>query len=98
VGVGEGFVRSVLEVATGRALADDTGYRAAMAHVDASNAGQLYVSVDRLVPVVEPLIPLDQAETWRVEIRPYLDPIAGIAVSVTMEGGMTHTRFVVIVE
>jgi len=95
VGVGgESFVRSVLDLPAGSSLADQPRYEAAMAAVGASNVTSAYVDLRAVIDSVAAALPAERVSTYANSVKPYLDPLGAIALSV-QAGDIVHVRFVV---
>ncbi|MGH2475423.1 MAG: DUF3352 domain-containing protein, partial [Candidatus Limnocylindrales bacterium] len=86
LGVGEGFVESVLDVGDGTSLADSERYRAAIDRVGAQNFASFYVDISALRGLVETFgaeMP-DEIGEYETELKPYLEPFD------LMVGSSTH--------
>jgi hypothetical protein len=93
-GLGDTFVKAVIDTRPGTGLADQAAYRAAMDLAGSANSGQAYLDVADLVTAVLPLLPSAEAATFEREIRPYLQPIAAVAMSATSRDGLIRSRIV----
>ena len=95
VGVGGySFVRSVLDLPAGSSLADQPRYQAAMTAAGGSNVTSAYVDLRAVIDTVAAALPADRVSTYANSVRPYLDPLGAIALSV-QAGDIVHVRFVV---
>lgn len=95
VGVGsDRFVRAVLDVAPGSSLADQPRYQAAMAAAGASNVASSYVDLRAVIDAAATALPADRMATYADSVKPYLDPLGAMALSV-QAGDIVHVRFVV---
>ncbi len=97
VGVGAAWVKHVLETQPGGSLADQATYKTAIERAGARNNGQAYLDVPGIVQLVVDSGQLtgDQRSRYESDIRPYLEPVGGFALSSTMAGEMMTARFVV---
>jgi hypothetical protein len=97
-GLGDAFVKQVIDTPAGSALADQPAYRAAVGLAGSPNAGQAYLDVPDLITALRPLLSGAAATKFDEEVRPYLQPIAAVAVSTTRRDGLLRSRFVVNVQ
>lgn len=95
-GLGDAFVKSVLDTTAGSSLADQERYRTALDRAGTPNAGQVYVDIAGIVAAVEPLLPAPERARYEQEVKPFLDPIGAFAASST-SGDPMRVRFVVTV-
>lgn len=97
IGIGDAFVRSVLDARDGDSLAEQPRYKAAVERAGAANFGQAYVDVSALVGAASVLVPEAERATFEREYLPYLRPFAALAAA-GQSGDPMRTRTVVIVQ
>ena len=97
IGASPSFVTAVLDTPAGASLADGERYRTAIARAGASNNGQVYLDVPRLVELVVGQLPEDQRQLYQREIAPYLAPIQAFAAAGSL-GDPIRSTFVVTVK
>ncbi len=75
IGVGPGFVKSILDVKPGAALADQTRYRAVMDRIGSSNVSSAFVDLAGIRKLVEPaLANVPGTASYASDVKPYLAP------------------------
>jgi hypothetical protein len=87
----------VLDTPAGASLADGERYRTAIGRAGASNNGQVYLDVPRLVELVVGQLPEEQRLLYQREIAPYLAPIQAFAAAGSL-GDPIRSTFVVTVK
>lgn len=97
VGLGEGFVVSVLDVEAGSSLADMDPYRHAIELAGEVNDGAGYVDLAAVVESIGERFEGAEAERWRTEVEPWLAPLEGAAFISGREDGLMASRFVLTV-
>ena len=98
-GVGDGFVKAVLDTRAGSALADQAAYQKAINLAGANNAGQMFVNLTALRTAIEALAAKSSGiAAYDSDIKPYLIPIESIALSVTASNGVASERFVLVLK
>jgi hypothetical protein len=98
IGVGDVFVKAVLDVKPGSSLADGARYKGLIDRVGSKNASSFYVDVASARDAAEAFaakLPVDLG-TYRSEYRPYLVPIDAI-VGATVTGDFDRSTFVMTV-
>lgn len=99
VGLGDGFVKAVLDTKPGAALADAAGYRTAMEAAGRTNFSQAFVDLAGLRAILEPIIAASpNGATYHTEIRPYLEPLDVLAAAVTATDDAGRLRLIVSVK
>ena len=84
IGVGPGFVKSVLDVKPGVALADQARYRAVFDRIGSSNAGSTFIDLATIRKLAEPaLANLPGAGSYNSDVKPYLAPFDILAAATT---------------
>jgi hypothetical protein len=96
-GIGDAFIKSVLDVAPGATLADQAGYQSAMNQAGGVNAGQLYVDLASAIDLGARSLPADQAGRYATDIKPYLAPFSAMAVSGST-GDLIRIRVIIAVK
>ena len=94
-GLGDTFVKSVLDTPSGASLADQSRYRAVMDAAGSTNSGQVYVDVQGVIAAVVPLLSATEAATFERDVRPYLQPIAAVGSGWTNRDGLIRSRMIV---
>ncbi len=97
VGLGDIFVKAVIDTPAGSALADQAVYRATIGLAGGTTFAQAYVDLPALLDLVKPRLPTDRVEVFGRDIRPYLAPIAAVAMGATSSGGLARSRVVIYV-
>jgi hypothetical protein len=97
IGIGDEFVKSVVDTTVGDSLAEQPRYRAALDRAGASNTGQAYVDIAGLVGVALPLMPAGDRSSYEQELEPFVDPLAAFA-GASLGGEPMRVRFVLTVE
>ncbi|HVA87059.1 MAG TPA: DUF3352 domain-containing protein [Candidatus Saccharimonadales bacterium] len=95
-GLGDAFVKSMLDAKPGSSLADQARYREAVNAAGASNTGQAYLDLAAIVNLVESEMPADARASFDTNDRPYLAPLKAFAAAGTA-GDPTHAHFIVII-
>ena len=99
LGIGDGFVKAVLDTKPGAALADQAGYQQAIGLAGATNAGQGYVDLTGLRSGLQALAASSHSSAdYDANIKPYLEPISSIAWSVSVNDGVANGRWVLVVK
>ena len=96
-GVGDAFVKAVLDTRPGASLADRDIYRDAMDQAGASNTGQLFVDLATVLDLVVSRMPADQLKRYQADLRPYLLPLRAFAASASA-GDPSRIRIVITVK
>jgi hypothetical protein len=97
IGIGDAFVKSVIDTTAGDSLADQPRYRAALDRAGSSNTGQAYVDIAGLVGSSVPLMPADDRSSYEQELKPFIDPLAAFA-GASLGGEPMRVRFVLTVQ
>jgi hypothetical protein len=96
-GVGDTFVKQVLDAKPGNSLADQDAYKTALDKAGASNSGQFYLDVQGLIGVAKKFVPAATVDEFEKEYAPYIQPIQAYAVAGTT-GDIVKVRFVLTVK
>ena len=96
VGLGDGFVKAVLDTQSGQTLADQDSYRNALDKAGASNTGQLYVDLAGVLDVAAEHMSAAQLQSYQSDIKPYLEPFRAFAAAGSA-GDPNRARFVITV-
>ena len=98
VGVGPGFVKSVLDVKAGSALADQARFRDAMNRVGTKNVSSVFVDLAAIRKLAEPLTSsLPDGATYVTELKPYLEPFDLLASAGVTGDKVDTTMFILTV-
>ena len=98
-GVGDGFVKAVLDTKAGHSLADQPAYQRAIGMAGASNTGQGFVDLTTLRTALE-----SQAagaaglKAYASDVQPFLEPIQSIAWSQTVGSDVSGAKFVLVLK
>jgi Protein of unknown function (DUF3352) len=99
VGIGDDFVKSVLDTKPGASLADQAGYQKAIGLAGPTNVGQGYVDLTGLRTGLEALAASSHSSAdYDANIKPYLEPISSLAWSFSVNDGISNGRWVLIVK
>lgn len=96
VGVGDGFVKAVLDAAPPSSLADQERYKTTMDRAGKTNTSQMYVDLTGLRELLERLLPADQRAAYELETKPYAQPLAAAAAGGTATDDRVTGRFIVL--
>jgi Protein of unknown function (DUF3352) len=94
IGLGDSFVKAVLDAKPGASLADDARYKALIDRVGAQNVGSVYLDVTAVREMVESLFKTaDPAgfASYETEIKPYLLPLDAYIQSSSIDNGLDHS-------
>jgi hypothetical protein len=80
-GLGDEFVKAVLDTKPGATLADRDTYRATLDKAGASNTGQLFVDLQAVFDLATKGLPAAELQHYEADIRPYLAPFRAFAAS-----------------
>jgi hypothetical protein len=100
VGVGDTFVKSVLDTPAGSSLADDSHYKALLDRVGPNNVGSSYVDLTATRELLERL-GVDnptQMATYVRDIKPYLLPLDAFIQASVIDGDLNRTTGVLVVK
>jgi hypothetical protein len=98
-GVGDGFVKAVLDTKAGHSLADQPAYQRAIGMAGASNAGQGFVDLTSLRTALESTAAGAAAlKAYDSDVQPFLEPIQSIAWSQTVGSDVSGARFVLVLK
>lgn len=99
VGIGDGFVKSVLDTKPGDSLADQPAYQKVINLAGASNAGQAYVDLTGLRTGLEGLAAgSSKLAEYDANVKPYLEPLASLALADSISGGVLNERWVLVLK
>jgi hypothetical protein len=80
-GLGDSFVKAVLDTEPGKSLADQDTYKQAIDKAGSSNTGQVYVDLQTVIAnAVARMSAADQAR-YESDLKPYLDAFEALAIS-----------------
>ena len=96
-GIGDAFVKAVLDTRPGASLADRDIYRDAMGQAGSSNTGQLFVDLGTVIDLVATRMPADDLKRFQADVKPYLAPLRAFAASASA-GDPSRIRIVVTVK
>ncbi len=96
-GLGDVFVKAVIDTKAGASLADQADYRHTLDQAGSSNTGQLYINLQSALDLVVQHLPADELRHYQADIKPYLDPFRAVAVSGSA-GDPNRARFVISVK
>jgi hypothetical protein len=93
VGIGTGFIHSVIDAGGGDSLADDGRYKALLDKAGASNTGSAWLDVAAVRELVERLGPTDPEgfAAYERDVKPYLLPIDAVVQTMTRDGDLDRT-------
>ncbi|HEV8490048.1 MAG TPA: DUF3352 domain-containing protein [Candidatus Limnocylindrales bacterium] len=101
IGLGDSFVKAVLDAKPGASLADDARYKSLIDRVGAQNVGSVYLDITAVREMTESLMrsgnPGGFADYER-EIQPYLLPLDAYIQSSVLDGGMSRSVGLVVVK
>ncbi|MFL5716565.1 MAG: hypothetical protein ACJ77V_03190, partial [Chloroflexota bacterium] len=96
IGAGGSFVTDALSVQPGGGLADQAGYKAALARGVANSQTTMYVAIRDIVTLVEPMIPAEDRAKWESGLKPYFAPFQAFSVTLSADPATgSRGRFIV---
>jgi hypothetical protein len=95
---GGGIVERILDVEASSSLATSATYGKVIDIAGTTNDMQLFVALDATLTVVERFLPADQLDMWTTEFKPYLDHLAGVAMTSLAQSSGGHSRVVITVK
>lgn len=98
LGVGTDFVKDVLDAKDGQALADQPRFSNGLDKAGTSNSGVIWVDIDGLRGVVEPLLPAESRARYDSDIKPYLEPLDAIIGAAVAGKDVDRTTYVLTVK
>ena len=98
IGVGDGVVERILDVEAGSSLATSATYGRVIEIAGAKNDLQVFIALDATLSLVEGFLPPDELAMWSTELRPYLDHLAGVAMTSVNSSSGAHIRGVLTVK
>jgi hypothetical protein len=98
IGVGDGVVERILDVEAGSSLATSATYGQVIEIAGAKNDLQVFIALDATLTLVERFLPPDELALWSTELKPYLDHLAGAAITSVNSGSGAHIRGVLTVK
>ena len=99
VGIGDAFVKAVLDTKPGDSLADQAAYQQAIDLAGASNAGQGYIDLTGLRTGLEaPGGRLHEARRYDSNVKPYLEPFSQPGLVDSISGGVRNERWVLVLK
>ncbi|MGH2464180.1 MAG: DUF3352 domain-containing protein, partial [Candidatus Limnocylindrales bacterium] len=98
-GVGDGFVKAVLDTKAGHSLADQPAYQRAIGLAGSTNAGQGFIDLTGLRTALESTAAGATAlKAYDSDVQPFLVPIQSIAWSQTVGSDVSGARFVLVLK
>jgi hypothetical protein len=101
IGLGDSFVKAVLDATPGSSLADDARYKSLMDRVGAQNVGSAYLDITAVREMFEGLFrtadPAGFAK-YQTDIQPYLQPLDAYIQATTRDGAHDRVIGSVVVE
>jgi hypothetical protein len=87
-GVGDAFVKAVLDTQAGTSLASDSRFKAATDRAGAANRGLTYVDIAAARELIENLMPAAERAEYERNYKPYLLPLQAFVVSNREDGSL----------
>ncbi|MFZ5854919.1 MAG: DUF3352 domain-containing protein [Chloroflexota bacterium] len=94
LGLGDPFVKQVIDTPAGMSLAESPRYRDAIERAGSANAGQIYVDLGGLIESSAALLPAAERARYEQEVRPFLEPL-GALTAAGLAGDPIRVRFIV---
>jgi hypothetical protein len=99
VGVGDGFVKAVLDTKPGSSLADQPGYQRAMGLAGTSNVAQAYADLTALRTGLEAMAAGSSGmAAYDSNVKPFLEPIQSLALSESIGADISTSRVVLVLK
>jgi hypothetical protein len=87
-GVGDTFVKAVLDTKAESSLANDARFKAATDRAGAANRGLTYIDTKSTRELIESLVPASQLAEYERDYKPYLLPLQAFVVSNREDGSL----------
>jgi uncharacterized protein DUF3352 len=97
VGVDQAFVEAVLDTQDGASLADNPRYQHAIERAGKTNSGQGYVDLAAVLEYARTEMTGDAAANWDANIKPWISPFEGVALSAIRDGDHMRGHVVITV-
>jgi hypothetical protein len=99
IGVGDAFVKSVLDAKPGSSLADDARYKSMLDGAGARNVGSLWVDLKAVRELAETAAAGSGASlaTYNRDVKPYLEHLDGFVEAATTDGNLNRATMVLVV-
>ncbi len=97
VGVGDGFMTSVLDVQAGASLADGAAYKLAQTRSLSDSRTTVFVAVATGRDLIAGLLPADAQAKWQSDILPYVEPIQAVSMTTSSDDAANRSRVVITV-
>lgn len=98
-GIGDGFVKAVLDTKAGSSLADQPAYQRAIGMAGSSNAGQGFVDLTSLRTALESMAAGSSSlKAYDSDVQPFLEPIQSLAFSQAVGNDISTTRVVLVLK
>jgi hypothetical protein len=99
VGIGDGFVKAVLDTRPGSSLADQAGYQRAISLVGSSNVSQAYLDLTTVRTAIEAMAAGSSGKAaYDSDVQPFLEPIQSIALSYMVGADVSTARIVLVLK
>jgi hypothetical protein len=99
VGVGDGFVKAVLDTKPGSSLADQPGYQRAIDLAGSSAASQGYIDLTAVRTAAESMAAgSSDLKTYDSDVQPFLEPFQSIAWSQSSDSNLSTGRIVLVLK
>jgi hypothetical protein len=95
IGVGNDFVKSVLDARTGPSLADDARFSSLLARAGTENSGLIWADLAGIRAIVEPRLTGEDKTKYETDIKPYLEPLDAVVGSTVAATDLDHTTLIV---
>ncbi len=98
LGIGEGTLERILDTTIASSLSSTAAYRRVIELADSPNDVEIFVAIDGLISFAETYLPAEGLDTWKRDLKPYLEHLAGFGGTtlITTTGG--RARFVITVQ
>ena len=97
VGVGDTFVKSVLDTKPGSSLADDSRFKSLIGRVGESNVGDAFVDITAVRELVESIAAKQPAYgAYLTDYKPYLVPLDAYIQATVIDGALDRSTGVVV--
>jgi hypothetical protein len=94
---GESAMSAVLNVKAGESLAEQATYKQALTRSLSPSRFTLFIDVRAAVALGEAAVPAESLAQWQSSIKPYVDPVESVLLSVSTDGSSGRSRFVIAV-
>lgn len=98
VGVGDAFVKGVLDAKAGTTLGSSSRFASLLGQVDGQHVGLMYADIAGLRDLIEAQLPAEQRAQYEADVKPYLVGFDGFIATGTVSSDLDRMRAVITVK